>query len=147
VNGVIRYNVPTTYRGRNFDDVRLVFREGRIVEATASDTPAVNAIFDADPGARYIGEFSFGLNPCIARPMRDILFDEKIAGSIHLTPGNAYERADNGTRSQIHWDLILIQTAEYGGGEIRIDGELIRRDGRFVPADLQGLNPEALTAP
>ena len=146
VNGVIHYNVPTSYHGKSFDDVCLRFCDGRIVEATASDTPALNAILDSDPGARYIGEFAFGLNPGIAKPMRDILFDEKIAGSIHLTPGNAYERADNGNRSQVHWDLILVQTPEHGGGEIHIDGELIRRDGRFVPADLQGLNPEALMA-
>ena len=144
VEGVIAYNAPTLYQGKPFDHVRLVFRQGRIVEATASDTPGLNAVLDSDEGARFIGEFSFGFNPHIRKPMRDALFDEKIAGSIHLTPGQAYKETDNGNRSKIHWDLVLIQTPEYGGGEIRIDGELIRQDGRFMPADLQGLNPEAL---
>lgn len=144
VNGVIQYNTGTVYNGRPFDNVRLGFKDGRIVDAAGSDTRALNAILDTDEGARFIGEFSFGFNPCIRKPMRDTLFDEKIAGSIHLTPGQAYQEADNGNRSKVHWDLVLIQTPEMGGGEIWFDGELIRKDGRFVPADLQGLNPEAL---
>ena len=144
VNGVIHFNVPTTYHGKSYDDVRLVFENGKIVEATGSDTKSINGILDTDEGARYIGEFSFGFNPHITRPMRDILFDEKIAGSIHFTPGQAYEEADNGNRSKIHWDLVMIQTPDYGGGEIYFDDELIRKDGRFVPEYLQGLNPENL---
>ena len=144
VNGVIHFNAGTIYQGRSFDDIRLVFSDGRIVEATGSDTKALNAILDTDEGARYVGEFSLGFNPHITRAMRDILFDEKIRGSIHLTPGRAYEEADNGNRSAIHWDMVLIQTEEYGGGSIYFDGELIRENGRFVPNDLQGLNPENL---
>ncbi len=144
VEGVIQYNVASTYNGRVFNDVRLLFRGGKIVEATASDSAALNAILDTDAGAREIGEFALGVNPRITRPMNDTLFDEKIAGSLHVTPGQAYSKADNGNRSKIHWDLVLIQTPEYGGGEIRFDGELIRKDGRFVPECLQGLNPERL---
>lgn len=99
---------------------------------------------DTDEGARYIGEFSIGLNPYITKPMEDTLFDEKIAGSIHFTPGSAYEGADNGNRSAVHWDIVLIQTPEYGGGEIYFDGRLIRKDGRFVIPELEDLNPENL---
>jgi len=144
VNGVIHYNAGTVYQGKSFDDVRLVFSNGKIVEATSSDTKSLNEILDTDEGARYVGEFSLGFNPYIKRVMRDILFDEKIAGSIHFTPGQAYDEADNGNRSKIHWDLVMIQTPEYGGGEIWFDDELIRKDGRFVPEYLQGLNPENL---
>jgi aminopeptidase len=146
VNGVIHYNAPSSYNDRPFDDIRLVFRDGRVVEATSSDTAALNEILDTDEGARYVGEFSFGFNPFILKPMRDTLFDEKIAGSIHFTPGNAYEECDNGNRSAVHWDIVLIQRPEYGGGEIWFDDDLIRKDGLFVPEDLQGLNPDNLKA-
>lgn len=145
VNGVIHYNAPTVYQGKSFDDVRLVFENGKIVEATSSDTKSLNELLDTDEGSRYVGEFSLGFNPYINKVMRDILFDEKIAGSLHFTPGQAYQEADNGNRSKIHWDLVLIQTPEFGGGEIWFDGELIRKDGRFVPDYLQALNPENLT--
>jgi aminopeptidase len=144
VNGVIHFNTATTYQDKPFDDVRLTFKNGKIVDATGSDSAALNEILDSDEGARYIGEFSIGFNPYILQPMRDILFDEKIAGSIHFTPGQAYEIADNGNRSQIHWDMVLVQRADYGGGEIRFDGETIRKDGLFVVEDLKGLNPENL---
>lgn len=146
VNGTIAFNTVTVYQGKTFENVRLTLKDGKIVEATASDTPAINKILDSDEGARYIGEFSFGFHPHILHPMRDTLFDEKIAGSIHFTPGNAYEVADNGNRSEVHWDIVLIQRPEYGGGEIYFDGELVRKDGLFVVDDLACLNPEALTA-
>ena len=144
VNGVIHFNAGTIYNGKPYDDIRLVFKDGKIVEATGSDTKALNETLDCDEGARYIGEFAFGFNPHIKTAIRDILFDEKVAGSIHFTPGRAYEDADNGNRSKIHWDMVLIQTPEFGGGEIHFDGELIRKDGRFVPDYLQCLNPENL---
>ncbi|MBC8101343.1 MAG: aminopeptidase [Cytophagales bacterium] len=144
VNGTIHFNAPTTYQGRPFDSIRLVFRNGKVIEATGSDTAALNAILDSDEGARYIGEFSIAFNPYILTPMRDILFDEKINGSFHFTPGNAYETAGNGNKSQVHWDMVFIQRPEYGGGDIYFDDELIRRDGVFVPSDLHGLNPENL---
>lgn len=144
VNGVMHYNAGTIYNGKPYDDIRLVFKDGKIIEATASDTKSLNEVLDSDEGARYIGEFSLGFNPHIKHPMRDILFDEKIDGSLHFTPGQAYEDADNGNRSKIHWDMVMIQRPEYGGGEIWFDEELIRKDGRFVPDYLQGLNPENL---
>ena len=145
VHGLIHYNTPTIYHGESFENIRLRFDAGRIVEATCDgDDAALNAILDTDEGARFVGEFAIGFNPFIERPMKDILFDEKIAGSLHFTPGQAYEDCDNGNRSEIHWDLVLIQRPDFGGGRIRFDGQVIREDGRFVPAALQCLNPEAL---
>ncbi len=144
VNGTILYNTPSHYKGTSFDQVRFTFRDGKIVEATSNNTKRLNEILDSDEGARYIGEFAIAFNPCILHPMGDILFDEKIAGSFHLTPGRAYEQNDNGNRSIIHWDLISIQRPEYGGGEIWFDDDLIRKDGLFVHEALLGLNPENL---
>jgi aminopeptidase len=140
VQGHVTFNVPTIYQGMSFDGIRLEFRDGKIVDATSNQTAKLNEILDSDPGARYIGEFSLGFNPYILQPMRDILFDEKIAGSFHLTPGQAYEEADNGNRSQVHWDMVSIQRPEYGGGEIYFDGKLVRRDGEFLPKVLRSLN-------
>ncbi|MEJ2339907.1 MAG: aminopeptidase [Gemmatimonadales bacterium] len=144
VNGTIRFNAETLYQGVTHEDVQLTFEGGRIVEATSSNPEHLHAVLDADEGSRYVGEFAIGLNPYITEPMKDILFDEKIAGSIHLTPGGAYEIADNGNRSQIHWDLVLMMSPEKGGGEIWFDDRLIRKDGRFVVDELAGLNPENL---
>jgi aminopeptidase len=144
VNGHVRFNTPTIYQGTSFDGVFLKFEAGRIVGAdcTGGDVKKLRRIFDTDEGAPYIGEWSIGCNPRVLRPMRDILFDEKIAGSFHLTPGNAYDEADNGNRSKVHWDLVQIQRPEYGGGIIALDGVPIRVDGRFVPPELQALDPE-----
>jgi aminopeptidase len=144
VNGTILYNTPTIYSGTKFENVRLEFNEGKIVNATANNTRRLNEILDTDAGARYVGEFSLGFNPFILNPMCDILFDEKIAGSLHFTPGQAYEDVDNGNRSAVHWDMVLIQRKEWGGGEVWFDGELIRKDGIFLPKDLKGLNPANL---
>jgi aminopeptidase len=141
IRGVIRYNTRSRYQGTVFQDIEFEFRQGKIVRAaSANQTAALNRILDSDEGARFIGEWSIGCNNKVRRPMLDTLFDEKIGGSIHLTPGNAYDECDNGNRSRIHWDLVLIQTPEYGGGEIWFDDELLRRDGRFVPTDLHPLN-------
>ncbi|MGO8673492.1 MAG: aminopeptidase [Capsulimonadaceae bacterium] len=146
IQGTIAYNTPTLYQGTVFEGITLTFSRGRIVEATAAGgtTDKLNAILDADEGARYVGEFSLGFNPYILSPMKDILFDEKIAGSFHFTPGAAYETADNGNRSTIHWDMVFIQRPEYGGGDVFFDDVLIRRDGLFVPDELRPLNPEEL---
>jgi len=144
VQGVIQYNTPTLYAGTKFENVRLEFKDGKIIKATGSNVKRLNEILDTDAGARYVGEFSLGFNPYILEPMCDILFDEKIAGSLHFTPGQAYEDADNGNRSAVHWDMVLIQRPEWGGGEVWFDGELIRKDGLFVPRDLQPLNPKNL---
>jgi len=144
VNGVIQFNTPTIYSGTRFENVRLEFKDGKIINAASNNTKRLNEILDTDHGARYVGEFSLGFNPYIEKPMCDILFDEKIAGSLHFTPGQAYEECDNGNRSAVHWDMVLIQRPEWGGGEVWFDDELIRKNGRFLPKDLQKLNPEKL---
>jgi aminopeptidase len=144
VNGTIQYNTPTLYSGTKFENVKLELNDGKIVNATANNTKRLNEILDTDAGARYIGEFSLGFNPYIQSPMCDILFDEKIAGSLHFTPGQAYEDCGNGNKSAIHWDMVLIQRKEWGGGEVWFDGELIRKDGIFLPKDLKPLNPANL---
>ena len=144
VNGVIQFNTPTIYSGTKFENVRLAFKDGKVVEATSNNTKKLNEILNTDAGARYVGEFSLGFNPYILTPMCDILFDEKIAGSLHFTPGQAYEDCDNGNRSAVHWDMVLIQRKEWGGGEIWFDGELIRKNGIFLPKDLKPLNPQNL---
>jgi aminopeptidase len=140
VEGHVTFNAPSIYQGIGFDGIRLEFKNGRIVNATSNEAKKLNKILDSDPGARYVGEFSLGFNPYVLQPMRDILFDEKIAGSFHLTPGQAYEEADNGNRSQVHWDMVSIQRPEYGGGEVYFDGKLIRRDGEFLTEPLRSLN-------
>ena len=147
VNGTISFNADTIYQGSSFSNICLSFEKGRIVKATSSSNQEkLNEILDSDDGARYIGEFAIAFNPKIKEPMLDILFDEKIDGSFHFTPGQAYEEADNGNKSQVHWDMVSIQRAEWGGGEIWFDGELIRKDGIFVTDDLKKLNPEYLLA-
>jgi aminopeptidase len=144
VQGVIQYNTPTIYAGSKFENVLLEFKDGKIVKATSNNNKKLNEILDTDAGARYVGEFSLGFNPYILDPMCDILFDEKIAGSLHFTPGQAYKKADNGNRSAVHWDMVLIQRPEWGGGEVWFDGRLIRKDGQFIPKELRGLNPNSL---
>ena len=144
VNGSIRYNVPSTHDGFSYEGMRLTFRDGRIVEVSCNDAARAERVFDLDEGARYVGEFALGVNPYITRPMNNTLFDEKIMGSFHFTPGACYDECDNQNRSALHWDLVCIQTPEYGGGEIWFDDVLVRKDGRFVPEELRMLNPENL---
>jgi aminopeptidase len=140
VQGHVTFNAPSIYQSTAFDNIRLDFRDGKIVEATSNQAKKLNAVLDSDAGARYIGEFSLGCNPYIMHPMRDILFDEKIAGSFHFTPGQAYQEADNGNRSQVHWDMVSIQRKDYGGGAIYFDGQLVRENGEFLPKQLRSLN-------
>ncbi|HPF88604.1 MAG TPA: aminopeptidase [Candidatus Limiplasma sp.] len=143
INGTIRYNTASLYMGKVYTDIRFTFKDGKIIQATCNDTEGLNKILDTDEGARYVGEFSFGVNPFVTTPIQDTLFDEKIAGSFHLTPGNCYDEAPNGNHSDIHWDIVNIQRPEYGGGMIWLDNELVRKDGLFVPDDLLALNPDA----
>ena len=139
VNGVITYNTPSLYDGTLFGDIRLEFKKGKIVRASCSAADSkLNKILDTDPGARYVGEFALGVNPMIKEPMRDTLFDEKIDGSFHFTPGRCLEQAPNGNKSAIHWDLVMIQRKEYGGGEMWFDDRLVRKDGQFVIPELKG---------
>lgn len=146
VNGTIRYNTPSVHDGFTFENIELTFENGLIVQASANDTDRINKVLDLDPGARSVGEFALGVNPYITRPMKDTLFDEKIAGSFHFTPGCCYDECDNNNKSALHWDLVCIQTPEYGGGKIYFDDILIREDGRFVPEELHCLNPEHLVS-
>lgn len=144
VNGVITYNTPAEYQGYTYENIRLEFKDGKIIKATANDTERINQVFDTDEGARYVGEFAIGVNPYVVKPMKDTLFDEKIMGSFHFTPGNSYDDCSNGNKSAIHWDLVCIQTEAYGGGEIWFDDVLVRKDGRFILKELEVLNPENL---
>ena len=144
VNGYITYNTETTYNGILFNNIKFEFKDGKIIKATSNKTKELNEILDTDEGARYIGEFALGLNPYIEKPIGDTLFDEKVKGSFHFTPGDSLEESDNGNRSSIHWDIVNIQSPEYGGGEIYFDDVLIRKDGVFVLPELECLNPENL---
>lgn len=144
VNGYITYNTETRYNGVLFNNIRFEFKNGKIVKATSNKTKELNEILDTDEGSRYIGEFALGLNPYIESPIGDTLFDEKIKGSFHFTPGDSLEESNNGNRSSIHWDIVNIQTPDYGGGEIWFDDVLVRKDGIFVLDELKTLNPENL---
>lgn len=138
VNGTIAYNTPSLYQGTVYNNVTLTFENGKIVKATCDgNDERLNKIFDTDEGARYVGEFAIGVNPFILHPMKDTLFDEKIAGSFHFTPGQCYDEAPNGNQSAIHWDMVLIQRPDYGGGEIYFDDKLIRKDGVFTDSNLE----------
>jgi aminopeptidase len=144
VNGTVLFNTPSLEDGTTYERVRLVFENGKVVESDANVPDKLRQMLDTDEGSRYLGEFALGMSPRIKRPMKDTLYDEKIAGSLHLACGRAYDDADNGNRSSVHWDLVLIQTPAWGGGEVWFDGALIRKDGHFVLPELEGLNPENL---
>ncbi len=144
VNGIISYNTPSKEQGFTYENIRFEIENGKIINATANDTKKINELLDTDQGARYFGEFAFGVNPYILEPMKDTLFDEKITGSFHLTPGASYDDAPNGNSSALHWDLVMIQREDYGGGEIYFDDVLIRKNGIFVIPELEPLNPKNL---
>ncbi len=143
VNGTITFNTPSLMQGVLYDGMSFKFKDGKIVDAKATvNQEKMNKLLDTDEGARYVGEFAIGINPAIQKCLKDTLFDEKIFGSIHFTPGAAYEDADNGNKSAIHWDLVLIQTKEYGGGEMYFDDVLVRKDGIFVHPKLKDVLSE-----
>jgi aminopeptidase len=144
MEGIISYNTVSEEQGFTFENIVFEVEKGKIVKASANDDARIQTLLDTDEGARYFGEFSLGVNPYVLHPMKDTLFDEKIAGSFHLTPGAAYEDAFNGNNSAIHWDLVMIQRPAYGGGEIWFDDTMIRRDGLFVTPELECLNPDSL---
>lgn len=146
MNGVIQYNTLTVTKGGDrFEGVRFEVKGGKIVKATcrAGNQVRMNRLLDTDEGARYFGEFSLGFNTTIEEVVGDTLFDEKVDGTFHLTPGNAYKAAPNGNKSAIHWDIVCDQRPQAGGGCIYFDGKLIRKDGRFIPKALQRLNKKA----
>ena len=144
MNGIVSYNTPSEEQGFTYENIVFEIENGKIVKATSNDNDRINQLLDTDEGARYFGEFALGVNPYILEPMKDTLFDEKICGSFHLTPGASYEDAPNGNKSAVHWDLVMIQRPEYGGGEIYFDDVLIRKDGIFTLPELACLNPENL---
>ncbi|MFR1366582.1 aminopeptidase, partial [Lentihominibacter sp.] len=144
INGIISYNTPSEEQGFTFENIIFEIKNGKIIKASSNNNDRINKLLDTDEGARFFGEFALGVNPYILHPMKDTLFDEKIAGSFHLTPGAAYEDAFNGNKSAVHWDLVTIQRPEYGGGEIYFDNKLIRKDGIFTLPELECLNPENL---
>lgn len=143
-NGHITYNIPCDYQGFVARDVSFAFEDGVIVSSHGSEPDRIRRVLDTDAGSRRLGEFALGVNPKLTRPIYNTLFDEKMTGSLHLTPGNAYAASNNGNVSAVHWDLVLLQTAAYGGGEVWFDDVLVRKDGIFVVDALKGLNPDQL---
>ena len=141
-NGYITYNLPSKANSTEPEEIFLRFEKGKIVEIKGRNQKDLERTFNTDEGARYLGEFAIGIHPKITKPIMETLFDEKMTGSLHVTPGNCYKSSDNGNYSAIHMDMIMIQTPDFGGGDIWFDDTLIRRDGLFVPEELQGLNPE-----
>jgi aminopeptidase len=127
--GQITFTFPAVFNGRQVDDVRLRFHEGQVVEATASSGEEfLQEMVALDEGARRVGELAFGLNDAVEAFTRNILFDEKIGGTMHLALGSAYAECGGTNRSGLHWDMICDLRS---GGEVYADGELVYRDGRF----------------
>ncbi|MCH8567076.1 MAG: aminopeptidase [Balneolales bacterium] len=135
VEGEISY-APSVYQGKPFEFVKLRVKQGKVVDFDSSDNEGLRQILETDEGASRFGEFSFGTNPVIEKPMYDILFDEKIYGSNHLTLGQDYDIAPNGNHSSVHWDLVCI------GADVYLDGDLARKGRIFVSEELKGLNPD-----
>jgi aminopeptidase len=127
--GRIRFTYPAIHGGREVDDVRLTFKAGRVVEATAAKNQAyLRRMLDSDPGARRLGELALGTNYDVKRFTKSILFDEKIGGTVHLAVGMAYPLAGGRNRSAIHWDMVCDLRR---GGAVYADGKLIQKSGRF----------------
>ena len=144
INGKIKFNIPSLYKGIIHNDITLEFKDGKVIKENSSNTKQLTAELNVDDGARYVGEFALGVNPYITKPMYDTLFDEKMSGSIHMALGNAYDDAPNGNSSQNHWDIVLSMTPEYNGGQIYFDDVLVRDNGLFVLPELKCLNPKNL---
>ncbi len=130
VEGHIAYDFPVCEGGREIDGIRLVFRGGRVVEATATKNEKyLLAMLDMDPGARRLGELGIGTNFGIQRFIKNILFDEKIGGTIHLALGESYPETGGVNKSALHWDMIKDLRK---GGALYVDGRLFQRDGKFI---------------
>lgn len=130
VEGRVRYTYPAIYRGREVVNVRLRLEKGRVVEAKADKGEEfLNATLDIDAGARVPGEFAIGTNKGVTRFMRNTLFDEKIAGTFHMALGASIPESGGTNLSAVHWDMVCDLRP---GGEIRVDGELLHKDGKFV---------------
>jgi aminopeptidase len=130
VNGHVRFSYPAIYGGREVDEVRLWFEHGRVVQATAAKNEAfLLEMLDTDAGARVLGEFAFGTNRGIQRFTKNMLFDEKIAGTVHMAVGLGSPETGSQNKSAIHWDMLCDLRQ---GGEVRVDGQLFVKDGAFV---------------
>jgi aminopeptidase len=130
--GEIRYTFPALYHGREVEDVRLRFEGGRVVHAEASrGDDYLQSLLAMDDGARILGEVAFGLNYEIDRFTRNILFDEKIGGTMHFALGSGFPQTGGANTSGLHWDMICDLRDE---GEVYADGELVWKDGRFLAA-------------
>jgi aminopeptidase len=130
VNGHIRYTFPASAYGREVEDVRLEFREGKVTKATAAKNEQfLLQMLESDEGARYVGEFSFGTNYGVQRFTKNTLFDEKIGGTIHLALGKGYPETGSKNNSAIHWDMVCDLRE---GGEVRVDGTLFLKDGKIL---------------
>lgn len=141
VNGTILFDTPCLFRNLMFKDIKLTFKDGKVVEASSSNyNDKLNDIVFTDEGSCYLGEVAFGTNPNVDRIVDNILFDEKMLGSIHIALGDAHVNSDNGNRSTLHWDIVQVHKESYGGGEIYLDDKLIMKDGIFIPNALQSLN-------
>ena len=146
INGVVTFNAPSLHEGVTYDRIRLEFKNGKVVEASAGgNTDKLNAVLDVDDGARYVGgirdrrQSRSSANQCATRSST-----KKSAARFHMALGACYDEAPNGNASSLHWDLVQIQRSDTGGGEIHCDGRLIRKDGLFVIPGLEALNPENL---
>ncbi|MDF2520141.1 MAG: hypothetical protein K0R84_769 [Clostridia bacterium] len=129
-NGHIYYEFPAIKYGIQVDGIRLEFKDGKVVKATADKNEEfLNKMLDSDEGARYLGEFGIGMNLGIQKFIKNILFDEKIGGTIHLAVGNAYEESGGDNRSVVHWDMIKELRVD---GEIYADGKLVQKNGSFI---------------
>lgn len=130
VNGHIRFSFPVVTAGRQIEDIRLRFESGKVVDASAAkNEDYLVQTLDTDEGARYLGEFAFGTNFDIQQFTKNILFDEKIGGTVHMAVGRGYPETGSANQSAIHWDMICDLRE---GGQITVDGELFQEGGRFV---------------
>jgi aminopeptidase len=128
--GFIRYDFPVVHGGREIDGIRLVFRQGKVVEASAEKNEAfLLNMLDMDPGARRLGELGIGTHYGIQRFIKNILFDEKIGGTVHLALGASYPETGGVNKSALHWDMIKDLRK---GGALYVDGKLFQKDGTFV---------------
>jgi aminopeptidase len=131
IQGWVRYSYPTAWQGKEVEGVELRFEAGRVVQAKAQRNQAfLDRILETDAGARHVGEFAIGTNPALPRATRQILLDERIGGTFHMALGAGYPETGSRNTSAIHWDMICDLRRE---SEIRVDGEVVYRDGRFVP--------------
>ncbi|MDQ2683412.1 MAG: aminopeptidase [Chloroflexota bacterium] len=129
-NGTVTFSYPVVTAGREIEGIVLTFENGKVVKATATKgEDYLNAVLDTDEGARFLGEFAIGTNYDIQMFSKNILFDEKIGGTVHMAIGAGYPETGSVNKSAVHWDMICDLRK---GGELRADGDLLMKDGKFV---------------